>query len=79
MIQATPVKFRPAFAVVLCTAPECLSAIQFVNNFELVLRYFGIPGLLMMVGTIATMCVAIWILVSRVPPPPRVPEAGVVD
>src|SRR5262245_26155414 len=83
MIAATGVAFGamvkdvrarwPAAVVLVCAAPMSQALLKPLLDLPGIIRYVGLPGLLMILGSIATMGVACFILIAKVPPIPADP------
>ncbi len=81
MIRVSEAKW-PAALILLLVAPIGLEVLRALPDLGVVIDFIGVPGVVMLVGVIATAVAAVWILVAAVPsppPPPPVPEARVVD
>ena len=61
----------PAAAALVCAAPMGQALYSAITTLPSILRFTGVPGLLMIAGSASAICVAIYILVA---PPPLLPE-----
>ena len=68
---------RLAAAALVCAAPMGQALYSSFSVLPELLRFTGVPGLLMLAGSAGTIGVAIYILAVRPPPPPedRIPRA----
>lgn len=68
---------RLAAAVLVCAAPMGQGLFQSFLILPYLMRFTGVPGVLMLAGSVGTIGVAIYILAVRPPPPSddRIPRA----
>jgi hypothetical protein len=71
----------PAAAVLILAAPMGVDMVKSLPVLRAALTWFGIGGVLMVVGTMATLASAIGILAMALPPAPtdRIASARVLD
>jgi len=59
----------PAAVVVLCAAPLGCSVVELLPRLPQFVASLGVPGLLVIVGTLATLAIGLFTLVAQPPPP----------
>jgi hypothetical protein len=69
----------PAAAALVCAAPMGQALYGALSTLPSVLRYTGVPGLLMIAGSASAICIALYILAAAPPklPDDRLPRAHV--
>ena len=67
----------PAAAALVCAAPMGQALYSAITMLPSLLRFTGVPGLLMIAGSASAICIAIYILATPPPPVPveRIPTA----
>ena len=81
MTKNVPEKW-PAAIVLVCASPMALDVFQWIGDVAVLIRFMGLPILVMALGAIATATASTAILVMKPPTPPREPQvapARVVD
>ena len=71
----------PAAVALVCAAPLLLDIVRLLPSVAFMLRWFGLAGVMMLLGAIAVGTVSIVILGAKPPPPAvdRIARARVVD
>jgi len=86
MVAATAIAFLamvkgfrqkwPAATVLVCAAPMALQVFRLLPDIALIIRYFGPPFAVIILGTIATVASAVAILTMLPPKPPQPPPVA---
>jgi hypothetical protein len=63
----------PAAVALICAAPMAEMLSRALLDVPWLIGYLGLPGILMIGGSVATIAVAIYILIAKVPPKPSEP------
>ena len=63
-------KTWPAAVALVCAAPLLQAMMKIGVNLIVVIQYVGLAALGMMVGSLASVVIALTILLGRMPPPP---------
>jgi hypothetical protein len=63
----------PAAVALICAAPMAEMLSRALLDVPWLIQYLGLPGVLMIGGSVATIGVALFILIAKVPPKPSDP------